>query len=154
MNTPTFDVDSAHRYFAAHCFNSAWDLMDQQRRTADQDLEMVGLCQASLWHWTQVPNHTATNLSIGYWQLSRAYALLKDGAHARQYGEACREVSNGEDVEAFYKAYAFEALARAAAVSQDHSEAEEHLREARRIAETVKDEELQSQLLSDLASIG
>jgi hypothetical protein len=30
-----FDAAAAHKYFAAHCFNSAWDLIEKKNRTAE-----------------------------------------------------------------------------------------------------------------------
>jgi hypothetical protein len=42
-NNPSFDISAAHKYFAAHCFNAAWDLIDKPGRTAEDDRMMVAL---------------------------------------------------------------------------------------------------------------
>ena len=47
---PEFDLEAAHRYFAAHCFNTAWDLIEKKNRTPEDDRMMVALNQASLFH--------------------------------------------------------------------------------------------------------
>ncbi|MBW6493806.1 MAG: hypothetical protein K0B16_04495 [Burkholderiaceae bacterium] len=36
--TPEFDLAAAHRYFAAHCFNSAWELIGKTDRSAAQKI--------------------------------------------------------------------------------------------------------------------
>jgi hypothetical protein len=48
---PDFDVKAAHRYFSAHCFNAAWELIEKKDRTPEEDRQMVSLNQASLYHW-------------------------------------------------------------------------------------------------------
>jgi hypothetical protein len=150
---PSFDEQAAHRRFAAACFNRAWDLIDKSDRTPEEDREMVRLSHASHWHWTQLEGHTQTNLSIGYWQASRIYALLGEAENSRQYAELCLEVSKGDDVEPFYLAYAYEALARAAAVASDAEAARQYCGEAERIAEAVSDDASRAQLLGDLKTI-
>jgi hypothetical protein len=37
------DMDKAHRYFAADCFNKAWELIEKPDRTPDDDERMLRL---------------------------------------------------------------------------------------------------------------
>ena len=76
---------------------------------------MLRLSLAATWHWTQRPDCTSTNLSIGYWQTARIYALLGQAENARRYAQMCFEVSQQPGVKPFFLAYAYEALARAEA---------------------------------------
>lgn len=78
---PTFDVAAVHRYFAAHYFNAAWDLIDKATRTPEEERLMVALNEASLDHWQNRSDCTNENVAVGYWQASRIQA----GA-ARQRG--------------------------------------------------------------------
>jgi hypothetical protein len=151
VNAPDFDVSSAHRYFSAHCFNRAWDLMEKSERTPAEDQEMVALNQASIYHWLQRPDCTDKNRSIGFWQASRIAAVLENAGEARRFGEMCRGYSN--DLPPFYRAYAHEALARAAALIQDKVTATHHLTEAHTLAVEVEDAEARHRLLSDLATL-
>ena len=112
-----FDSSAAHRFFSAHCFNEAWALIDKPNRTDEENRLMLTLSFTSLWHWTQRDDCVSRNLSIGYWQISRIFALLGDGANARRYGDACMEHSLSESP--FFLAYAHEAMARAAALNGD-----------------------------------
>jgi predicted phage gp36 major capsid-like protein len=150
MNAPDFDVQSAHKYFAAHCFNAAWELIRKADRTPADDEQMISLSHASAWHWAQQPDCTDQSLSIGYWQLSRVHALIADAENARKYGRLCLEKST----EPFYLGYAHEALARAESVAGNDAGMKQHLAEAWRHAEAVADAEHKQWLVRDLETLG
>ena len=113
---------------------------------------MRALSHASLWHWTQREDGTASHLSIGYWQLSRVYALLGRAADAAHYGERCLECSREESP--FFLGYAYEALARAAKVAGDAETLDRHLAEARRLCAQVTAPEDRAMLERDLEELG
>jgi len=148
---PSFDLVTAHQYFAAHCFNTAWTLIDKAERSAGENEQMLELAHASVWHWRQRADCQPRNLSIGYWQLSRVYALIRHAERAAHYGELCLAVSADEPP--FFLAYAHEALARAAALQGDPTMMAEHLEQARRLAEMVNVPEDRQQLTADLETI-
>lgn len=149
----SFDEATAHRHFAVDCFNRAWSLLDQESRHEDEAEEMLHLAHASLWHWTQVPDHTPTNLSIGRWQLARVYAVAQRPGEALRWAERCREGSEEADLPSFYRGYAYEALARAAASAGREEEAARYLERARELAAEVQDDETRELLLADLGSL-
>jgi hypothetical protein len=151
--TPDFDLQTAHRYFSAHCFNRAWDLIEKPDRTPADDEEMIRLCLAAQWHWSQRDDSTPKSQSIGYWQASRIFALLDQADNARQYGLLCLEASQSPGVAPFYLGYAYEALARAEAVAGNRKEMDDYLDRARGVADSVKKAEDRKQLLDDLATI-
>ena len=107
---PNFDTAAAHRFFAANCFNAVWELLDKPDRTDEDDEQMIALAHASVWHWTQREDRLPRNLSVGYWQLSRVYAILGHGERARHYGNL--SLAAAQEEEPFYLGYAHEALAR------------------------------------------
>jgi len=150
---PDFDLTRAHRYFAAECFNQAWDLMDKPERSPQEDEEMLRLSLASQYHWTQRDDFTPTSQSVGFWQTARIYAMLGQVENARRYGELCLQASQAEGVPPFYLGYAYEALARAEMVAGERGKMEAFLAEARKAAEAVSDAEARKQLLDDLQSI-
>jgi len=152
-DTPEFDTEAAHKYFAADCFNRVWGLLDKPKRTPEEDQQMVQLCLASVWHWTERDDCTDTNMSIGYWQASRVYASVGLPDEARRYGQLCLEASRGPDILPFYLGYAYEALARAEAVAGNEAKAREHLAESRRIAEGLPNPDAKKQLLADLDAL-
>ncbi len=150
---PDFDFAAVHRFFAADCFNKAWDLLDKVKRTPEEDEQMIRLSLASHWHWTQRPDYTTEKASIGYWQTSRVYAVLGQAENARRFGQLCLTASQGKELPPFCLAYAYEALARAEAVAGQHAEAAEYIAQAQRVAERMHDLETKQQLDADLASI-
>jgi hypothetical protein len=150
---PDFDIQVAHAYFAAECFNKAWDYIDKSRRSKSEEDQMLQLSLSSLWHWTQRKDSNATNLSVGYWQVSRVYALLRQADNARHYGELSLKAAQEEEVQPFYRGYAYEALARAEMVAGNDDEMEKQLILAHQIAATLTDPGEKKQLLRDLSKI-
>lgn len=151
VNPPEFDLAKAHRYFAAYCFNSAWDLIEKKDRTAQDDQMMVVLSQASIFHWTQRPDCDDRKMSIGYWQASRVQALVGNPAEALRLGEIC--LSYSQALLPFFLGYAHEALARAYVGMGRMDAAASHLDEAQRQLPLVKDQEGHDRLAADLRDL-
>ncbi len=152
-NESAFDLEAAHRYFSAECFNRAWDLIDKTGRSSAEDEEMLRLSLASTWHWTQREDCTAENLSVGYWQTSRIYVLLKQVENARRYARLSLNSALDGQAGPFYTAFGYEALARAEGLAGDFDKKNQYLAEARRLAELVSDPADRGVLESDLSSI-
>lgn len=142
-----------HRELAVKCFNKVWDLLVLENRSEKESEEMVHLCHSSFWHWTQVQEHTPTNLSIGYWQLSRVYAVIGKEDIALQYADKCIEISTKAELEPFYIAYAYEAAARAYKGLEENVKCSESLKSAFHFTSLVIDEESKGWLTKDLEDI-
>lgn len=127
---PFHDPAAQERKLGAELFNKTWDYIDKAARTPAETEAMLHCAHASFWHWSQFPGVTGENFNIGYWQLSRVYALAGQGAMAAHWGECCRKTAYEHDLAPFYKAYAWEALARAAQVLGDAAGCAEYLQEA------------------------
>jgi tetratricopeptide (TPR) repeat protein len=153
MQSTDLDQQAAHRYFSVECFNRAWDLIDKDDRSKDDDDEMLQLGMVSLWHWKQRPDCSEQNLSIGYWQVSRIFSLLEQGENALHYGQLCLQASQGDSVPPFYLGYAYEALARAEKVSGNGEKADDYLQQARDLAKKIEDLEEMNLLMADLKTI-
>ena len=149
--SPAFDFQLAHRFFSTDCFNRAWELIEKPRRTPGEDEQMLLLALASLWHWTEREDCTDRNLSIGYWQTARVYALLGQSENAFRYAEMCLQAS--EEQPPFYQGYAHEALARAAMIAGDATGAANHLSQAREFAAAVADDQERAMLETDLETL-
>lgn len=150
-NPPAFDIQAAHRYFAAYYFNACWNLIEKPDRSNEEGAQMVRLSLTSLQHWSEWEGVTDTNFSIGYWQVSRVYSLIGQAEEARRYAEYCQEIS--WDLPPFYKAYAKEARARAEWCAGDEVAARQWAREAAELTEEVTDMEERQMLLKDLATL-
>jgi hypothetical protein len=151
-DTPDFDIQQAHQYFSAHCFNKTWDYMEMDgRRATEENMSMLHTAIASLWHWTQREDVTAENLSVGCWQVSRVYCLLKQPHNARTYG--LQALKHARGLSAFYKGYAYETLARAEMILNNRVIMKTHLEKAHEMLVQIEDEEEKQLLAKDLQSI-
>jgi hypothetical protein len=151
VSSPEFDIAVAHRYFSGDCFNRVWELLDKPDRSRDDDCLMVSMCHASLFHWLQRPDCSSRNLSIGYWQLSRVYSVLRQADNARMYGRLC--LTHSENDEPFYLGYAYEALARAELLAGNGGIAKEVLAAGREQAAKVTEYDDRQVLERDLDSL-
>ena len=134
-----------HRKTAIECFNRAWDYLDAKERTSKDNQEMLNLVHASRYHWGLVG--TATNLAVGDWQISRAYADLGQPQLALQFAESCLETCQKNGLEDIMHT-ASEAMARAYAVAKDYTRARKYLSTARKQLDelTLSKEDRQSYL--------
>ena len=148
---PDFDSAKAHQFFSAHCFNSAWELIDKPARTPEENEQMIQRTMASLWHWTQREDCTNQKLSIGYWQAARVYALASEPDNARKYARLCLDITPTDA--AFYLSYAHEAMARAEALAGNEENATEHLAKATQFVTNVTKAEDRKLLKADLATL-
>lgn len=146
-----FDTSKAHQYFSADCFNKVWGYLDAKERSAEDSEQMIESAHASLFHWLQRDDCTVDNKSIGYWQLSRVYAVVGNGPMALYYGEKALAAADPE--KPFMRGYGHEAMARAASVAGENTLSAEHLESAKQAAEKIEDDGDQKALLDDLATV-
>ena len=147
-----FDIQQAHKYFSVDCFNKTWDNMDKDgSRSNKENMEMLHTAIASLWHWSQREDVTDENLSVGYWQISRVYCLIKQPNNARRYGQLSLE--HAEKLHPFFKGYAYETLARAEMIANKRYIMLTHLEKAREMLDQIGDEEERKLLEKDLGTI-
>jgi len=149
---PNFDIQQAHKFFSADCFNKAWDYIDKDgNRSKEENMEMLHTAIASLWHWTHREDVKPNNLSIGYWQVSRVYCLIKQPNNARRYGLLSLQYAKG--LSSFLQGYAYETLARAEMLADKRFIMKEYLAKAHDMLEQVENEEDHRLLAKDLESI-
>jgi hypothetical protein len=142
-----------HKEMAKSYFNKVWELLEKENRSDEDNELMIHLCHSSFYHWTQTEDHTVENISIGYWQLSRVYAVLENGELAFSYGKRCMSVSVESNLSPFYIGYAYEAVARAYYLLKKHSAGSEALQQAYTYAEKVNDDESKTWLINDLKNM-
>jgi hypothetical protein len=140
-----------HRKIGSELFNYTWSLLERKKRSLAETDELLNAAHASRYHWGHAG--TPLNLSIGEWQVSRVYAVLGRAEPALYHGRRALEIARRNRLGRFYLAYAYEALARAAAVDGDRRARNRYLREARRIGAGVRDRDDRRTLLEDLATI-
>ena len=143
----------AHRQFSGECFNKCWSFIDKPARSAKEVEEMLLLAHASLWHWMKRTDCKPMNLSVGYWQVSRVYALAGHGELAKLFGEICLKIASEHKLGPFYVGYGYEALARAELTNRNGSRARELLAKARSELQHITDKEEQDALRADVSSL-
>jgi tetratricopeptide (TPR) repeat protein len=117
-----------HRKTARKCFNETWNYLDKKDRNTTDEQQMLHLAHASRYHWSFVGN--AENLAVSDWQISRAYAELKQPQLALRFARSTLETCQKNDLANILHT-AYEAMARAYAVADDHKSAKEYLKRAR-----------------------
>ena len=142
----------SHREMAAACFNKTWHYLDLIERKSDEVDAMLNVAHTSYWHWTQVPDHTATNLSVGLWMLSRVYAVADLPERATHFAQACISIGQEHKLPPFYAGYGYEAQARAMSRA-NQSAASESLAKARKLCDAIEDELEKKMLLDDINTI-
>ncbi|MCV4231700.1 hypothetical protein OHJ21_11015 [Virgibacillus sp. LDC1] len=142
-----------HKQFAMECFNQVWDILENAQRTPEDEENMIHICHSSFWHWTRVEDHTQRNLSIGYWQLSRVYAVVGQGDQALRYAQRCIIVGSSASLEPFYIGYGYEAEARAYLVLGNKEQAMASKKNATRYLDKVIDQDSHQMLANDLKNL-
>lgn len=150
--SPTFNINEAHEYFATELFSIAWEYIEQaDQRSPEEDMTMLHMAMASLWHWSQRDDMTFENMSVGHWQVSRVYNLLKQPNNARTYG--LMALRYAENLEPFFKAYAYETLARAEMQAGNRVIMLVYLEKAKEFGNLIQEEEDKTLLFKYLSSI-
>jgi hypothetical protein len=143
------EAEAVERRLAVDLFNHCWTLLRRERRTPDEDDEMLHAAHASRFHWGRAGG--PENRARGEWQCSRVYCVLGRTEPALHHARRCLELCEEHGLADWDLAFAYEALARGHRVGGDDAEAERFrgLARAGPIAE-ADDREL---LETDLASV-
>ncbi|HYM40365.1 MAG TPA: hypothetical protein VEY12_09555 [Thermoplasmata archaeon] len=140
-----------HRKMAAKEFNLVWALLEKKRRTPDQIDEMIHAAHSSRYHWGIVGK--PVNRAIGEWQVSHVYAVLRRAEpswyHAKRSLDLCRRHRIG----GFPLAFAYEALARAAAIAGDGKARDRFLARARAAGERIPSAEDRKEFFAQLRTV-
>lgn len=144
------DPDDERR-LAAGLFNATWTLLEKERRTRDEDDAMLHMAHACAHHWRQVGK--PENVARSEWQCSRVYAALRRSEpclhHAQRVLDICQENGLGD----FDLAFAYEALARGAAIAGDLDRCRTYTEQALAAAEDIKEDDDRELVLTDLETI-
>ncbi len=112
---------------------------------------MIHAAHASRYHWSVVGK--PINHSIGEWQISHVYAVLRRPEPAMYHAAACLSICRAHHLLGFPLAFAYEACARAAAVGRRPRERDRFVKQAQAAGAKIEDAEDRELLLADLATI-
>lgn len=143
-----------HREQGVALFNAVWEMLAMPDRTPALNDQMVHAAHASRWHWSQAGDAAgAQQLAVGEWQCARVYAVVGRGEPALHHARACLAICEREGLGDWVLAAAYEALARATAVTGDATEAAAWLVRAREATAVIAEQEDREVIEADLASI-
>jgi len=140
-----------HEKLGIELFNYTWELLDKSPRTHQEEDTMIHAAHASRFHWGKVG--TAVNLARGEWQISRVYAVLGRAEAARFHAQRCLELCQENGIGDFDLAFAYEALARAAAVAGNTVERAKYLALAQEATLHIADKADLDVVVHDLETI-
>jgi hypothetical protein len=139
-----------HVAFAEQANQETWNLLDQTDRTDVDNNSMIHAAHASAFHW-EVAGGAAQSARAD-WLLSRVYAVLGQAGPAQRYARHCLETCEREGLVDFDLAYAYEAMARSAAVAHDAGAVAQWRAKAEQAATAIADPEDRELFLGDLAA--
>jgi hypothetical protein len=143
------DADG-HRDLGMRANQEVWELLGLTDRTPEQDEAMVRAAYASAYHWARATGRTAANDARGEWMISHVHVVLGRPDMARHHAERTLAIVEAADLQDFDRAYAHEALARAAAAGGRLDEA--RAARERAAAVPIADEEDRQIFVDDLAA--
>lgn len=151
MEEKRYTLNEWHRKQAIASFNATWDLMEKEERTREEDMHMIHMSHASRFHWEFAG--TKLEAARGEWQISRVYSLLRYPESAWMHGQYSLTLCLENEIKDFDLAFAYEALARAQALSGKQENARKWCKEALKAAEAISKSEDKDYFLSELASV-
>jgi hypothetical protein len=142
---------NTHEKLAKSLFNLVWDLLDKECRTTAEDERMLHAAHASRYHWGVIGG--PLELARGEWQLARVYAVLDRGEPAIHHATRSLELCKANDIGDFDLAFAYEALARAYAVTGETTMARGYLAQAEQAGDEIDEADNRTYFQSELATI-
>ena len=91
MSQPPFDVKRANRWFAVEQNNLAWELIEADRRSPEQEALMIHAAHGACYHWLEsgdLLNHLRAQQL-----LATAYTMTGDGPSAVRHARMCLALS-------------------------------------------------------------
>ena len=142
-----------HRKLGAELFNRVWDLLAIEKRTPEQDTEMIHTTHASAYHWSQVGE--GPRIARGEWQCSWVYSELERPEPALYHAYRCEAMCKqyADELEDFDLPAMHEAFARAHLVAGNRQEAMHRLKLASDLCAQIADPEDREIIQAQIDSI-
>lgn len=158
MTSPTTDaltdLDGAtHRALGVALFNHVWTLLEKPDRTPAETDEMIHAAHASRFHWSRAEGGETVNLARGEWQCSRVYAVLGRGEPALWHARRCVAINEASGTADWDIASAYEAMARASAVTGDPVAAADWKARATAALDGIADKDDREVIEGDLSTL-
>jgi len=140
-----------HRQVAIEAFNRAWELIELDVRTPEQDRELLAVAFASRYHWGWVGGDEEA--MVGDWLIAHVASLEDLGDLAHRYATTAFDVCRANGWADWRLASMLEGMARASAAVGDDQARDRYAAEARRVLATIDDKDDRELIASQLSSI-
>ena len=138
MAEQTFSPNEAHRWFAVEMNNQAWDLLESDSRT-DQDNEVLRNTAHAAWrHWWEVG--TSINQQRAECLLAQVHAELGESESAAHHARLALGDSAADSMQPFDWAFTHDAASRAFGLLGKPSLQQTHRETALSFRDQVTDE--------------
>jgi hypothetical protein len=142
-----------HRTQGAELFNRVWDLLAIEKRTADEDTQMIHTTHASAYNWSEVGE--GPRIARAEWQCSWVYSELERPEPALYHAHRCEAMCKqyADELEDFDLPAMHEAFARAHLVAGNRQEAMHRLKLASDLCAQISDPEDREIIQAQIDSI-
>ncbi len=142
-----------HKFFSQILFDLVITQMKKENRDPGDIEEMVHLAHSSFFHMKNNPQAKPENISSAYWLLSRVHVLAMDPENSLYYGRKALDIAIDRELDPYYVAYGYEALARACCIMGEDEEMNKYLEKCKNESEKITDGVSRDLLLFDLITI-
>jgi hypothetical protein len=117
MTDPTFELANAHRWFAKHLNNQAWDLLELEQLTPTQRELMRNTAHTAWRHWWEIGD--VINHQRAEYLLAHVHVALEEPAAAVHHAVRSVQLADegGESYRAFDQVFSHDAAASAYQIS-------------------------------------
>ena len=147
----TFSEEDWHKRMAVEQFNYTWELLEKTDRSVEDDDAMLHAAHASRFHWGKIGE--PVHFERGEWQISRVNAVLNRPEAALYHAKRCLDICEANNIRDFDIAFAYEAMARAFAITCSDAEVEKYIALAKEAGGEIKDDGDKSYFLGDLKTV-
>lgn len=136
-----YTIDELHRYFGVEFNNAIFGFAEKEHLSEEEKEEMIQTAHAAVLHWQKFSNATIANSQRGYYMVAKAYVKAGEKENALKYANLCFEITskNGDELQDWDFAYAYEMKARTAAMNNDKETFEKFYTKAKEQEAKIKD---------------
>ncbi len=139
MQDPTFDLPTAHRWFAASLNNQAWDLLETSTRSPGQNELMRNSAHAAARHWWEIGD--TIHHQRAECLLAQVHAALGEPAAAMHHALRSLElmVEAGSSIASVDRVFTHDAAARACHLAHQPDNTDRHRADAESARNSITD---------------
>lgn len=137
-----YTQDQAHRFFAVEFNNTIFGLAEKESLTEEEKERIIQLGHAALLHWQKFSSSKIVNTQRGFYMIAKAYVVAGEKENALKYAKMCFKTTfeNESEMADFDIGYAYEMMARTAAMNSNRTEFEKYYKLALAQKENISKE--------------